>query len=506
MHLQNITIVGGGACGISAFIELFLQLRIADSHRKVSITIIEENSEVGRGLAFGTREQGHILNTQADLMGIHVSEPQHFSEWLIRHDDRVGDEVVDNQGKNEAFTTRRLYGDYLAEQFQHYFRLAQDEGMQTEVIHASALAVTRLGDGFSISLSGNKTHKCDILLLAPGTPVGNKYPELEKRSHYFSAPWPSEPILDRIPKDADVAIIGSSLSAIDALMTLTDNGYTGQIHCYSLDGQLPRVQPEKQEMPERQFLTLKNLHEIQRTQLRNPTVKEVLRLFMQEAEHYAGGKIDWKATKRDHKTAGELLKDDIQIAENGGDALINIPYSLRYDSSQMWKWLDADEKLRFKKWLGSYWASHRHCMPLVNARRVLDLFEKGQLNIIPKMEGVEYDEHEDAFKIEFDGGKTAFEKYLINATGPASAVEHMKSELMQNLLKSKLIDPDPVGGIKINTETMQVISGDQVSPNFYAVGHITNGVLLDVNAVWFNVKTIGNLCRHLTAQIIGKAS
>ncbi|MCE7064978.1 FAD/NAD(P)-binding protein [Dyadobacter sp. CY326] len=506
MSLTNITIIGGGACGISAFIELFLQLRIAGRHRQVSITIIEENEEVGKGLAFGTKQPGHILNTQASLMGIHFTEPEHFSEWLIAHEHRVAEEVVDNQGENEAFTTRRLYGDYLKEQFEHYFKLAQEEGMHVQVIHASAIHVKQLEAGFEVQMSGNETHSCDFLVLSPGTPVANNYPDLEGKENYFGSPWPSSAILENIPKHADIGILGCSLSAVDALMTLTDNDYKGKITCYSPDGLMPRVQSQSQQMVDCKHITIRNLHQIQRNELRNPTVKEIFRLFMREAEAYAGGKIDWKATKRTDKPADQLLAQDIEIAKNGGDALTNIPYSLRYESSEMWKWLDKSEKLKFKKWLGNYWSVNRHCMPLVNAERVNGLFKSAQLRVVPFLQDVVFDEKKNAFQLTYDDGEEAFEKYIINATGPAASVEMMKSELIQNLAKGGIIEPEPAGGIKINTETMQVITGHVPYPNFYAIGHITNGLLLDVNAVWFNVKMIGNLSRHLISQIIGNAS
>ncbi|KQS33949.1 FAD/NAD(P)-binding protein [Dyadobacter sp. Leaf189] len=503
MSSVNITIIGGGACGISAFTELFLQLRIANLHRKVGITIIEENEEVGKGLAFGTKQPGHILNTQADLMGIHLTEPEHFSEWLIRHQERIGEEIVDNQGQDEAFTTRRLYGDYLKEQFEHYFSLAKEEGMQAEVVHASATNVKKEENGFNVFLSNQQTHACNYLVLAPGTPVANNYPHLEGKKNYFGSPWPSSDILENVPRDADVGILGSSLSAIDALMTLADNEHQGKITFYSLDGLLPRVQVEKPEPYQRKYLIIKNLHRIQREKLRNPTVVEVFRLFMKEAESYAGGKIDWKATKRDGKSAAELLREDIETARAGGDALMNIPYSLRYDSSEMWKALDESERIKFKKWLGGYWATNRHGMPLVNAERVCKLFDNQQLSVESDLEEVKYIDEKEGFELRF-GDQVNFTKYLINATGPASAVKAMKSDLVKNLAEGKLIEPEPVGGIRMDTQTMQVVTSGKPVPHFYVLGHLCNGLLLDVNAVWFNVRTIGSLSQHILKTIVSE--
>jgi uncharacterized NAD(P)/FAD-binding protein YdhS len=495
MSLVNITIIGGGACGISAFIELFIQFRIAKLHQKISITIIEENREVGKGLAFGTKQPGHILNTQADLMGIHFTEPAHFSEWLQEHDAHVGDEVVDNQGEVNAFTTRRLYGDYLKEQFDHYFKLAQKEGMAVEVIRACATAVEETKDGYTVRFSDGKLHTCTYLVLAPGTPVANNYPDLDKKPRYFGSPWPSAPIL-QIPKDADVGILGSSLSAIDAVMTLTDNQHQGKITMYSLDGLLPRVQSDKPGKYQCKILTITNLHKIQRKQLRNPTVKEMFRLFIQEAEHYNGKKIDWDATDRTGESAEQLLKNDIAIARKGGDALMNIPLALRYESSEMWKMLDEEEKLKFKKWLGNQWNTNRHCMPLVNAERIEKLFSDNRLQIHADLTDVQHDAQSGKFILTHNG-KTTSQEYLINATGPASAVKDMKSELIRNMSQTGLLESEKAGGIKIHTETMQVIRKGKTCHNLYALGHITNGLLLDVNAVWFNVKTIGNLSRHL---------
>jgi uncharacterized NAD(P)/FAD-binding protein YdhS len=503
MSLTNIAIIGGGACGISAFTELFLQLRIAGQHRKVSITIIEENDEVGKGLAFGTKQPGHILNTQADLMGIHLAEPQHFSDWLIAHEAKVEEEVVDNQGQDEAFTTRRLYGDYLKEQFEHYFELAKKEGMQTEVIHASATDVSLLKSRFKVHLSGGKTHFCHYLILAPGTPVANNYPDLDHQKNYFGSPWASADILEKVPRNADVGILGSSLSAIDALMTLADNAHEGKITFYSLDGLLPRVQVEKPEPYSCQYLTIRNLHRIQREMLRNPSITEVFRLFMQEAESYEGKKINWKKTKREGIQADQLLKEDIEIARNGGDALMNIPYALRHESSEMWKMLDESEKIKFKKWLGGYWAVNRHGMPLVNAERVIKMFESGQLSVLSDLKKVIYQKNKKHFLLSY-GNESRPEKYLINATGPASAVKDMKSELIKNLAKGGLIEPEQAGGISIDTQTMQIVIKGKPVPRFYALGHITNGLLLDVNAVWFNVKTIGGLSQHLIKHFISE--
>ena len=82
MEETTVGIIGGGACGVAALAELMVQLKITGKHTTTQILLIERRSELGAGLAFSTDQPGHLLNTQADLMGIHSFEPKHFSTWL----------------------------------------------------------------------------------------------------------------------------------------------------------------------------------------------------------------------------------------------------------------------------------------------------------------------------------------------------------------------------------------------------------------------------------------
>lgn len=501
MRETTVSIIGGGACGVATFVELMLQLKIANQHKKTKICIIEKRKEIGEGLAFSTEQPGHLLNTQADLMGIHSFEPDHFSEWLKEHRKSIKDEVKGEDDFDEAYTTRRLYGTYIQEQFGHYYERAREEGIKVEIIQDKATDLFRSGDQWQIQLASGTTSVADHLVLVPGTPKPDNYPELEGIKNYFGFPWPSYPIIDNIPKHADVGLLGSSLSAIDTIMTLTDNGHQGKISLYSPDGLMPRVQPKEEKDYERQYLTLSRIHQIRRTQLRQPKVKELFRLFQQEAEHYTGNSIDWDSTERMGKAADQLLEEDIRIAKAGGDAFINILYALRYDASQIWKWLPVEEKQKFKHWFGPYWTVTRHGMPLVNAQRVKSLFDKGRLEVKSPLQQVTYAADKQVFGLHYGDDNKDEVQYLINATGPASNIEQMKSTLLQNLLQKGIIEPYQAGGIRMDTETMEVLSSRQAIQNLYAAGHICNGLLLDVNSVWFNVRTIATLCRQITKKI-----
>jgi uncharacterized NAD(P)/FAD-binding protein YdhS len=501
--MRDITvgIIGGGACGVAALAELMVQLKIADKHKTTKILLIEKRKELGQGLAFSTDQPGHLLNTQADLMGIHSFEPSHFSLWLKKHGEEIKNEVKGGNPIDESYTTRRLYGDYIKEQGKHYLQEAKEIGLEVTIVHDEAIDLISENDRWQIKFASGPARQVDHVILAPGTPKPTDFSEFDELNSYFGFPWPSEPIINGIPKDAEVCVLGSSLSAIDTIMTLTDSGNHGKIRLFSLDGLLPRVQPKDESSYQREFLTLSRIHQIRRTAWRQPKIKELFRLFQQEVENYAGHSIDWKNTRRKGIPADRLLEEDIRIAKTGGDAFINILYDLRYESSQIWDWLSISEKQRFKQWLGAYWTVTRHAMPLVNAERLSGLFKSGRLEVNSPMHQVRYDRDKEKFVFEYGNGQRHEGAYLINATGPATKIEKMRSTLMQNLLKSGVVEDYPVGGILVDPDQMEVISQKNPHTNLYAVGHICNGILLDVNAVWFNVRCIAKLCKHITKKI-----
>ncbi len=500
MDKNTIAIIGGGACGVAAFIELVIKLKVNNLEEAAKIIIIEPCSEIGAGLAFGTKQSGHLLNTQADLMGIHTVEPAHYSKWLQKRKEQVKDETHGIDEPDDAYSTRRLYSDYLKEQFNFYKEKALNFDLSVEIINDEALDLKQVDDSWQIILATYKPLMAAHVILAAGTPKPNNYPHLEGSKNYFDFPWPSKPILNNIPKDATVGVLGTSLSAIDTVMTLTDNQHNGKIILYAPTGLLPRVQPKNDTTYQRKFLTAAAVHNLMRERFATPTSIELFRLYKQEVEHYNGEKTNWKNLNRKGKSASALLNHDIEIAEKGGDAFINILYSLRDETAVIWYWLSADEKNRFKKWIGEYFTTTRYAMPLANAKKLQFLFEKNCLEVKAGLEAVDYDESAHQFKILFKNGEHEKVSYLINATGPATKVKKMKSQLIQNLYKSAVIIPYSAGGIKINPLNMQVVNSYH-NKNLYAAGHLCNGMLIDVNAVWYNVKTIYRICESIINHI-----
>ncbi|MGS2741634.1 FAD/NAD(P)-binding protein [Sinomicrobium sp. M5D2P17] len=501
--MKNVVIIGGGACGSAALIELLIQSIAKKFEKQISFTLIERSDRVGYGLAFGTEQKSHLLNTQADLMGIYAHEPGHFAAWLREHGGQRRNDVKGDSNEENAYTSRILYGHYVSQELEKTIEKAQQHGISVAIIHSEAITIDRLeNEQLSVALTNGSCVVADEVLLAPGTPKPNSFKELREYKQYIDFPWPSERLLEGTGQADHVGILGTSLSAIDTVLTLIDNGHTGMITMFSPDGMLPRVQPDENKELDRSYLTLENLHKLQRQYGHQPTVKELFRLFIKDVEAAEGKKPDWSAMNRYGKDPLPLLEQDIRIAEKGGDSVLNMAYALRYDTSAIWSWMDMEQQLMFNTWLGRYWTINRHAIPLYNAKRIAKLIRQGKLEVIAENKKVAFDEKKKQFRISTSKNGIHYTDRLVNATGSAGKLEKMDNILLENLLHKKYLQPHPLGGAVINPHTMQCVS-EKGGEHIYGVGHLVNGMLMDVNAVWFNVKTTARLAGELIFKITG---
>src|SRR5690606_14149988 len=124
----------------------------------------------------------------------------------------------------------------------------------------------------------------------------------------------------------------------------------------------------------------------------------------------------------------------------------------------------------------------------------------GVLSVYPGLLTVEFESHSGRFLLKLEENENRVVDKLINSTGSSSRLSQMDCKLIDNLLKKKYLTEYPVGGTLINERTMQTISPEG-GEGIYALGHIVNGMLLDVNAVWFNVRTAATLTKEILCKI-----
>lgn len=500
----TIGIVGAGASGVAVFVHLVQKIiRHLPGTDKPSILLAEKQEGMGTGLAFGTGQQGHLLNTKAGIMGIYADEPVHFVQWMHLHQDRIAQEFPQVAIHPDAYPPRMLYGHYLQDCFRQHVALAQQHHIRVDRIQEEVEDMDITKDGCRLRFAGGKEATACLVVLATGNPKSAAFKGLSDCEKYFDAPWPSSRILNGISdKDAHVALIGSSLTALDGVKTLVDNGHRGPITLFSRKGLIPRVQAP-QELPfDRKVLTLESIRRLMREENRTLRIKDLIRLFRAEVEGHLGKKLVWSDFDRSGKPPLALLEHDVEEALKGQSIFQDILYATRYDSYTIWKLLPQDQQALYGKWIKAEVDINRHAMPLENGIKIMNLLQSGQLQIRSESETVQYDAQRRIFLMKIKGGADFTADYAINATGPATQLADMEDmPLIQKLLEKQLLVPYAVGGAEADLHTMRLKSPGICESPIYGIGHLLNGLQLDINALWFNVARADNLTDDIIKRV-----
>ena len=212
---SKIAIIGSGPTGI------YTLKGLIGEHAPLEITIFEREDMPGKGMPY----QPHI-NDRAMLSNIASIEIPPICEsltaWLRRQSDAALQEfgIAREAIAERTFYTRVVLGEYLQAQFFGLVQQGRENGHRIAVRAAhrvSDIALMRDGIELTVETPAGDYEKAvfDHVVLA----TGHDWPEVtETRAGYFVSPWPA-PALKSIPP-SKVGILGTSLSGIDALITV----------------------------------------------------------------------------------------------------------------------------------------------------------------------------------------------------------------------------------------------------------------------------------------------
>lgn len=223
---RHVVIIGGGITGVSAFISLL-------TYGETTQIDIVDPLPVGLGKAFATTEPMLLCNTSVDTMSILPNAPDDFLRYLL---DR-GLQVTLND-----FVPRFYVSQYTQDRYLKYCALAKYKGIEHKHIRCQAIEIKRISDGnYHILLSdGNKLKATDVLLCQGYTePVIPKIIQAHiGKKLLFTSPYPEKTLINEIPPQSRILLIGSRLSAIDTALLLCPQHHVTMV---SASGMLPAV-------------------------------------------------------------------------------------------------------------------------------------------------------------------------------------------------------------------------------------------------------------------------
>jgi uncharacterized NAD(P)/FAD-binding protein YdhS len=440
--VETIAIVGGGFSGTMAAVNL---ARLGD--RPLRVRLINRGYPAGRGVAYSTRRPEHLLNVVARNMSALPDHPNHFLDWL-----RSRTEYADTPDAvlRETFVPRRVYGDYLRSLSLGYFSPVDPRQVKVEPVDDVAVDIEPTARGCRVMLTGGSAIDADRVVLATGNQPPAELPGPDgpfRHPAYVDNPWAA---LDgRLPDPAeDVVLVGTGLTTVDVILSLSALGWKGTVHAVSRHGLLP----------------LSHFRGIEYPDFPPPDPETLgLAALVESAERHCG-----------------------RLRERGENPAIVVD-RLRPHTQRIWQALTADEKRTFCDRYMARWNVTRHRVAAEVHAEVMNAVSAGRLKVWSgKVVALADAGPRVRVEVEAAGGvRTAIEGGLVvNCTGPQTRFSATETPLFRNLLARGLVCPDELDmGIQADADFAAIDADGRRSPYLYAIGPLLRGTLWETTAV-----------------------
>jgi uncharacterized NAD(P)/FAD-binding protein YdhS len=331
-NVQRIIVVGGGAAGSAVTGELLRQGPAA-----LDLIWLVGPRAPGRGVAYSTPAEHHLLNVRAAAMGLFGDDVGAFAAFARVRQPAVGD---------ADFLPRAWYGDYVEAVLAREIARARQRGVRVRVLSTDATAVR--GDdarGYVVTTADDERIAADGVVLAigalPSEPLSTVSTEARASSAYAPNPW-HWPEPKRAPDR--VVVLGTGLTAVDAVQTAVRLWPHAQVTAVSRHGRLPQSHAATV-LPA--YARSAQLGDALRARPRIAMWLTLLRAAAADA-------ADWRA----------------------------VIDGLRGETKALWHVLDAAERRRFLRHLRWLWESVRHRLPPATAAELARLRLQGRLKVV----------------------------------------------------------------------------------------------------------------------------
>jgi uncharacterized NAD(P)/FAD-binding protein YdhS len=240
----RIAVIGGGFTGAAFIIHAIRASQPAAGNEiapTLQFDLVEGSAEIGRGIAYGTRDPLHRINVPSDRMSLLADDPTHATRWLVAHD-MLDPGSTDANGHH--YVSREHYGAYVAATLSDTVAAAGDRVRLTHW-RASASAIHINGAGHEVVLDTGHSLEADRVALcighaAPALPCEVSDAALRDPA-LITNPWAPR-AFERIPQDASVLVVGTGLTMADCAVSLIARDHRGPITAISRRGLLAQPQ------------------------------------------------------------------------------------------------------------------------------------------------------------------------------------------------------------------------------------------------------------------------
>lgn len=428
---RHIVIVGGGFSGTALAIHLARRGKTG-----LKVTVIEPREQLGRGVAYDSRDPAHRVNVSAERMHLSAAEEGDFDRWF-RASAVFDTDIAARWQDGKVYPQRQAFGAYINQQYHH---AAESSAVALRHVRDRAVAFE---NGAVITASG-EGYQADEVVLAishPPPALPGILKPLKDHPGVISNPWQAE-VLASVAPDDRVAIIGTGLTMSDVVASLHRQGHQGAIVAFSRRGQLPRDNLSGPFNP----------RALDYSQPQAVSVRGWLRRIRQEVALAAEQGLPW-----------QLVLDDI-----------------RANGQRLWQQLSLPEQQRFLRHLRPWWDVHRYRIAPQISALLQQLQTAGQLRVeAARLTAVRAQDNTLQLTLQPRGNKAAelltVDKIIVT-TGPAHAGLLNDGGLLSQLAAQGVIQADPLAlGIWVNAESQTLNTQGTANPHLWVSGPAARG-------------------------------
>lgn len=445
----RVVIVGGGFSGSMTAAQILRRAGQPGADTPLQVVLVERRGAVGEGLAYATREPAHLLNVPAGRMSGWPDRPDDFVQWAGQ---RYGNVAPAD------FLPRQWYGEYVRDSLL----ASADDAAETAKLSVVFDEVRRVArhpkGGWLVHLERGASLHADAVVLAighrpPSDPIGSKW--LGPRTRFISDPW--RPFaMNQIEPDEAVVVLGSGLTAVDAVLSIAARGRCGQITLVSRNGLLPQAHAATPVTP----VDLRGL---------------------------ADGLIAAPGGVRARTLLWEVRRTVRALGAQGVDwrAVVD---GLRPHIARLWQAMPTAERRRFISRVRPFWEIHRHRMALPVAERFAAMLDRGEVRIcagrVISVEANEKDVHVIFRPRGTDRRKELQASWVINCTGPMPSNRPESNPVIGSLLVQGQLSTDELAlGLKTSPAGNAIAADGREVPGIFIVGTLRKPDLWESTAV-----------------------
>jgi uncharacterized NAD(P)/FAD-binding protein YdhS len=479
ISVQDVVIVGGGLTGVATAIHLVRQ-----AETPLRIAIVEPSEQLGRGLAYGNPEAECRLNGPSARNGIYPDNISHFHDWYVaRGLDEQDPDARDVSGY--YFPKRYDFGTYLDTEMRKH--IAQNPS-KSDIHHIvdRATDVVEKDGVFEVALDSGKT-VCARVLIVAATPGMASVPSVlsswpKDDAPFLPDPWDADR-LSRIPKAANVLILGMAQTASDVAAVLLKYGHQGPITLLSRRGKRPRKRPP---LPAP-------------SDARDETPQTDL------YAHFFGPD---GAVKPASRILGHL-RLEARAAEGHGQSWVPVMEKLRGFISDHWNALPLAEKRRFLRHGRTFYDIHRFRLPPQVESRIEKAEAAGQvrfmsasiLDATSRGTGVDIVLRE---RGQTEATSRTFD-VVVNCTGLEDRPAHTRNPFLKALLTRWYARQHATGcGFDVDDCNIAIDEKGCTKPALFIVGPLTYGAFADQQGSVFIVHRVLHIVPNILRQISGR--